>query len=95
MNKQSALILAFGFIIGTIIICFGCVSLGKSIILAGNESRTPHQINLKILEDSPSLSTEFPDKLEVKLVGDGNSPVGLEVNGKFINHPIRILNETK
>jgi hypothetical protein len=63
MNKQSALILAFGFIIGTIIICFGCVSLGKSIILAGNESRTPHQINLKILEDSPQPSHSLRTKL--------------------------------
>ena len=94
MNKQSALILAFGFIIGTVIISFGCVSLGRSIILAVNESRVPHQIDLKLIGDSPLVSSQFPDKLEVKLVG-GNSPVELEVNGKFINHPIRILTETK
>lgn len=94
MNKQSALILAFGFIIGTMIICYGCVSLGKSIILAVNESRSPHQIDLKLSEDTPLLSTRFPDKIELKLVG-GDSPVGLEVDGKFINHPIHILNQTK
>ena len=68
MPKQSALILALGFIVGTSIVCFGLVSLGKSIVFAGSASRPPHQIGLKIVGDSSGSAAP----IGVQIKGDGN-----------------------
>lgn len=48
MPKQSALILALGFIIGSALIYLGLVELGSSIYSAGRASQPPDEINLKI-----------------------------------------------
>lgn len=62
MPKQSALILALGFIIGSAIIYLGLVALGSSINLAGRAAQPPDQINLKIAGDSERGPVLFLDK---------------------------------
>ena len=79
MPTQSALILALGFIIGTSIVSFGLVSLGKIIVVAGSASRSSHQIELKIVGDSSGSA----------------APIGLQLNGNNSRDPVRVVDPTK
>jgi hypothetical protein len=62
--KQSALILAVGFIVGSVVICFGLVTLGTSIQSAGMAARPSHQMDVKIIGDSSGSA--YPIVLRVK-----------------------------
>jgi hypothetical protein len=79
MPKQSAYILALGFIIGTSIIYLGLVSLGKSIVVAGSVSRPAHQFDLKIVGDNSGSA----------------APIHLQLNGTNSRDPIRVVDATK
>ncbi len=79
MPKQSALILALGFIIGSTVIYLGLVALGKSVYLAGRAAQPSHQIELKIVGDRSG----------------GAAPIGLELKGDSHRDPIFILDKSK
>jgi hypothetical protein len=79
MPKQSALILALGFIIGTSIIFFGLVSLGNSIVVAGSASKPSPQIDLKIVGDSSGSA----------------APIGLQLKGDSTRDPVLFLDKSK
>jgi hypothetical protein len=79
MPKQSALILALGFIIGSAIIYLGLVALGSSIYLAGRAAQPSQQIELKIVGDRSGSA----------------APISLQLNGNNSRDPVRILDPTK
>jgi hypothetical protein len=79
MPKQSALILALGFIIGTSIVYFGLVSLGKSIVIAGSVSRPSHQIDLKLVGDNSGSA----------------APIGIQLKGDSTRDPVLFLDKSK
>jgi hypothetical protein len=78
MQKQSALILAIGFIIGSAIIYLGLKQLGSSIFLAGSAAQPHHQIDLKIVGDSGSSAP-----ISIQLKGDSHDdPVFIHEKSK-------------
>jgi hypothetical protein len=48
MPKQSALILAIGFIIGCSILYLGLSKLAEYVFLAGRAAEPPHQIDVQV-----------------------------------------------